>query len=905
MARKSKKNNRRKAVRNNGSEPENGSRFQGHDLFNVLVIALLVVLFFLPVVLAGKVFFTGDVMNVYNPYQAINAEQLAKGQMPLWTDRFFCGFPLFAESQGAVFYPPTRLAYYLAPVSHAFTLDALFHFFLAGFFMYVLARYLGQRPLAALFAATAFGFSGLFCTLIMNFTIFRSATWIPIVFYFSRRNLTEAGLKWTFLLALSLVFQMMGGSLQVTGITCLVIGIDAIYVVIASLAKGKFIGTLMRLVKLALGVALAVGLYAFQLLPTMELTALAQRGVEASYETSSSYSYPLQHLLDFLMPGYYGDPGYGTGLPGIPRASDYFGYVGIVGLGLALYALGSKRSGIFWPIAIVFVLLALGPVGMLFDFVYHNVPFFDKFRGPERFLMGYIFAVALLAGFGANKILRKREMEEEEEEEASRGKEDEEEEEEPPRSRGVWGIVLLLLVIVAIIGSLPLMGSAGQAAFDRIMASTLGPIIGVSITADNFGQYEAWRSYAPWVILYFCAFAAAVPLVNMIFGRTSSARGLVILFLIINCIDLALVSGRNHNDRLIDGSFFADDPPTAAFIKEKAPNSRIYSFGRLHYAEELFGHTPVESWYQGSGGSDEDYFKLREILTPNLSAYFGLYDAGGFASLFTEDYYLFEGIVIQQLSNVVAGMNLPSKLPNGRTRHLLLDTMAAEYIVTSYPFPEGERFQKVFDGDVDIYRNKMALPRAYVVHPGKVIDVDYSKPEQLIGLVDLIGSFDFEGSVIVPHGAKVPTDPANPGISFDIIPKVVEPGKVKVGVKIDRPGLFVLADSYYPGWKAKVDGKKAEILKTNFYFRGVVLDTPGEHEVEFVFKPGSFDKGIKVSILSFILFLIIAIGKGLIDKGRPEEPEPSRGQVKVVKHGLFGRRVEYEDEYDEDEDEDY
>ncbi len=873
------------------------SRFTAVDLLFLLLIAGLVVLFFNPAALGGKVFFAGDVMNVYNPYQAINAEQLSEGKMPLWTDRFFCGFPLFAESQGAVFYPPTRLAYALVPIHLAFTLDALFHFFLAGAFMYLLARYLGQRPIAAMFSATAFAFSGLFCSLIINFTIFRSAVWIPLVLYLARRCLREHGIKWTFLLALTLMLQMMGGSLQVSAITALLVAIDTVYVVLASISRQAFFITLVRVLKLALGFGFAVGFYAFQLSPTYELTGLSMRGVEASYEIASSYSFPAQHLIDIAMPNYYGNPSSGAMLPGIPPAPNFFGYIGVIALALAIYALGSRRSGIFGPVAIIFAVLALGPAGRLFDVLYNSVPFFDKFRAPDRFLIVFIFAASLLAGFGAERILSR--MDEEDDE-------DEDEEEPVPPSKAPYIFALILLAIIAIIGSLPWFGSTGKAAFDGLMQSTLAGPLGIRIDSDNFAQYEAWRNLVPAVILYFVAFAAAIPLMNIIFGRSASPRALVFAFLIINLCDLFLVTATNHNNRLIDGRFFLDDPDSVAFIKEKSPNSRIYSYGQLNYASWLFGDKPVTVWYQGGGGSDERYFALREMVPPDLSAYFGLYDAGGFASLYTEDFYLLDGAVKQQLNDIVTGRMIPADtLTNGRPLHLLIDLMDVDFLISSYQLPEGGRFERVYQGDVLIYRNHMALPRAYVVHPEEVIVVDNSDIARLAEIAGSIGGFDFERKIILSSGSNVPTfTPEEAGITTRITPTIIEPERITATVEINRPGVLVLADSFYPGWHAKVDGKDAEILRANLYFRGVVLNTPGTHEVEFVYKPASFTNGIYISLLSLVLFILLAVGKRFIDGWyqSPEKEKPSNGTSKIVRYGLFGRKVTYEGN-DEDEEE--
>lgn len=67
-----------------------------------------------------------------------------------------------------------------------------------------------------------------------------------------------------------------------------------------------------------------------------------------------------------------------------------------------------------------------------------------------------------------------------------------------------------------------------------------------------------------------------------------------------------------------------------------------------------------------------------------------------------------------------------------------------------------------------------------------------------------------------------------------------------------RAGYLVLADTFYPGWEALVDGAEAPIVRANTMFRAVPL-TAGRHEVEFLFRPGSVRSGAMVSALGLIL----------------------------------------------------
>ena len=66
----------------------------------------------------------------------------------------------------------------------------------------------------------------------------------------------------------------------------------------------------------------------------------------------------------------------------------------------------------------------------------------------------------------------------------------------------------------------------------------------------------------------------------------------------------------------------------------------------------------------------------------------------------------------------------------------------------------------------------------------------------------------------------------------------------RVTIDTDAPGrrLFVLSDTWFPGWRATVDGTPTPILRANVAFRAVPL-SPGRHRVVFEYAPASFRIG--------------------------------------------------------------
>jgi uncharacterized membrane protein YfhO len=106
--------------------------------------------------------------------------------------------------------------------------------------------------------------------------------------------------------------------------------------------------------------------------------------------------------------------------------------------------------------------------------------------------------------------------------------------------------------------------------------------------------------------------------------------------------------------------------------------------------------------------------------------------------------------------------------------------------------------------------------------------------------------FDAERQAVVQDAeANLPADAA-PSTNV----RIVERGnnRVVLQASLDRPGLLVLSEGFYPGWRASVDRTEATILRTNVMMRGVVLPR-GEHEIVFEFRSTAIRLGFLVSFV--------------------------------------------------------
>jgi hypothetical protein len=77
------------------------------------------------------------------------------------------------------------------------------------------------------------------------------------------------------------------------------------------------------------------------------------------------------------------------------------------------------------------------------------------------------------------------------------------------------------------------------------------------------------------------------------------------------------------------------------------------------------------------------------------------------------------------------------------------------------------------------------------------------------------------------------------------------PNQIEVRTQAGAPGFLLLADTWYPGWQAWVDGRPAPLLRANYLFRAVPLPA-GEHMVAIGYRPAWFYLGAALSGLAWM-----------------------------------------------------
>jgi len=161
----------------------------------------------------------------------------------------------------------------------------------------------------------------------------------------------------------------------------------------------------------------------------------------------------------------------------------------------------------------------------------------------------------------------------------------------------------------------------------------------------------------------------------------------------------------------------------------------------------------------------------------------------------------------------------------------------------------------VYNGENKVYENKEALPRAWIVHQAIAVP-----PNDLAAVKERLSRADFDPATqAVVEIRQLPGNlqRAETVASQDQT-KVVAytPEHISLQTSLEQPGLLVLSDVMYPGWKAYVDGVEQPILLTNLIMRGVFLES-GEHTVEFVFRPDLFYIGAMMSAATILVILFV------------------------------------------------
>ncbi len=664
-----------------------------------------------------------------------------------------------------------------------------------------------------------------------------------------------------------------------------------------------------RLAGLAVAAVLAGGLTGAQLLPVLEFASLTGRNSDEGAHDVYPFSLEPYRVAELVWPNVYGtiDRGNHSWVNIIPPATSHRVWVPSLYLGgatllLALAGVGF-RGGPPWRgwltgIAVVTLLASFGEfagplwVGRFFEpvaryvgphdppetnairvdgalrdgdgsfywFLSTVIPGFQQFRYPSKLLTFTSVALALLAGYGWDRVgLGER------------------------RRLLAWaGLLLCVSAIVAVMVALN--STAIAARFARAESgSAFGPLEPAGAVNDIL------RGLIQGAIVIGLTVAAV-----LLAKRRPRLAGVVLMLTVSG--DLALAN--RGIVMTADQSVFERKPRTLELIEEAEKLDPAPGPFRIH-------RMPV--WNPLSWRTTASTDRVREFvdwerntIQPKYGLTYGVKytHTQGVAELFDYEWF-FSPWTVSVLPAIASHLQL--KDPDERivyyprrgfdlwnTRYFILPaftpwTNAERGVIslmheTEKVFPKRETFKGEDAGkqsvewartvDYQIVRNLSAFPRAWIVHDvrlsapveGMTRDARKGPMEEMLYAGDPFWQdqsrhvYDLRSLAYVEVADDAPLRSfrtrGSTGPDEGVTVREPHPQRVELDVVLNRPGFVILGEVFYPGWTLTIDGQPATILRANRLMRGAAVES-GKHTLVYEYHPRSFAVGKVFSAAGF------------------------------------------------------
>ncbi|MBP9500829.1 MAG: YfhO family protein [Candidatus Promineofilum sp.] len=939
-----------------------------------LLLIALILLFFNKMAFSNLILARGDTFLYFYPYWQAAADALRAGRIPLWNPDIFMGAPFLANSQVGFFYPLNWPVWLLLRTPYAAGASILIHLAIAGGGTYWAAqRTLGLGRIAALVAAALFALGGYLTAQVEHINQLQGLAWLPWLFVALSPLVAPAGVSrsWRSTVAAALAvgalfaLQLLAGHTQTVFISGVAVALWLAVWVTQELPSMRA-GRSRRLIGLGAVLPIAVGLAAMlaaiQLLPTLELTGLSSRQGGLPLNEVLSFSWNPLHLTRALLPGY-----------GSPLFTEYVAFLPLTGLALAVVGAWSWRRNPEvrpWLALVVFgLILALGRFTPIY-YLLGRLPGFDLFRAPARWLAPATLGVALLAGYGWQRLRWYVD--------SDRSNGDSVARQELIRPLIVAGVGFGLLVVW------------GYA------AGWLAAVVPVGAEAPF--ERPATIALLGWAIEFVLAALFLSVILN---GPLARARSATVELLLLGAAVLWLGSrGLPYNQLTTPEAWFDLRPPQARLIALgtcvipdepcPTPSDRFLSLSEIFfdpgdtaeiksiYADQLpeeaiydyivavknkevlspnlsmITHAPAIDGFDGGILPMRAYSRLMSLILPAGSAttdgrlreYLTAAPDAKWLSLFNGRFLITdktgdiwrEGVFFDRQHPVTLGDEpvAVAEVPPFEATELWMlagvmpppvevttidgdvQQLSSEWLVASaeveqadpplhlyrLPFAQPATaaaivlqpcadpavdcavsaltlvdarddtyqpltfapYRLIHSGDVKIYENLDAQPRAFIVH-----DWRWTGGAQAAGVDEAVAlmadpDFDPRASAVI---AGSPAGPEPSGDGLGIVEIIhYSPEAIRLLAESDRDVLLVLTDAYYPGWEATIDGRPATIERVDGLFRGVFVP-PGVHEVEFYYRPASLRTGMAITALGLLVMSAAAISLYVMSRRRP------------------------------------
>jgi hypothetical protein len=739
----------------------------------------------------------------------------ATGSFPLWNPYQFGGMPFVAAMHGDIFYP-TFLLRMVLPTDVAMTWGFMIHVFLAGAFAYLFMRRAGFGFAGSLVGGLAYMLSGHIATFISpghDGKLFVSALF-PLLLWTILAWVRDGRLWAIGALAAVVGLDILTPHPQLLEYSLLAAGAYAIVLAVGLVRDGRADArtAIIRLAGALIAVAIGLAIGAIQFLPVREYVGWSPRasGI-GTYDRATSYAKNPQEILNAYLPEFTGILDHYWG----PNVIHFQGdYVGVVVLMLAGLGLGGMRKDPrsrelwFWAITVLVALLwALGAHTPFYNIPFYLIPGTKYFRAPDSVFFVGTLGIAVLAAKGVERALAR---------EVSR--------------RYVIGWVGFAVVVLL------LAATGALTAFAR----TVAPEGRLDAVDANNGAliYGAFRC------LVFVAVGALAIYKSDELGKRAGRFAPIVAIALLTALDLFVVNKQYW--------FFSE------------PAAKIYpSDSALDYLRKLPQPGRVIALHIQNGG-DVALYSGSELMVHRLLNPLG-----------------YHGNELARYNTIVA-------IPQGSgpsdesIRQILMNSNVRRLTATQYILANGHELAGVLQGVVQVagpstedmsgnsnYVYKLAgtAPFAWVAPTIVKAPDDAVLATVMNSRFDIQTAALFDPAAPVKEGPKITTLPAPTGIVVHV--DSYAPGKITLTLDQPAPAgsALVVAENYYPGWKATVDGKTAPIGRAQYSMIGVELPS-GARKIELAFTSATYETGKAITLTAIVLALAALAGGALMERRR-------------------------------------
>jgi hypothetical protein len=839
------------------------------DFLAVLALFFLSLFFFYDLLEKRFLLIERDLGPYFIPPRFFWVESIKHGSFPLWNPYQFSGQPFFANPQHALLYPLNGL-FFLLPFDVAFNAIIILHFFLGGLFTYLLLRDFKINATGSLISGLTFMLSGYLLSVHSLLTIFLSSVWTPLIIMFFRRTTNGRGLKNEIFTAILITISFLGGGIEIVYGNFFVLLIMVIFSPSADLsplhglipAKAGiqknagfrvlpgmtecirlFAPWLIRMRSLVVVSILFLFLSAVQLFPFVELFHHSIRGNGISYQEATTWSFAPKDILLFFLPDAYG---YFLDMKKYWTVQCWFKTLYTGGLpfilSLIFFLIPHRRTlsseekdrteahqdnkMLFLILMIFSIFLSLGAYNPLYPFVFKYIPFFNGIRYPAKFLYIFILLLSVTAGMGFQRLF------------------------DLSKEGGGKRIKNLLTTLSLISGLLLLFLALGHRSIEQYLKLR-------EIDFPQFNYLSANLFHTKRFFFYLALFFLLLRT-----GYEKKWKGwtkiLLILFLI---TDLLGNMGYYWKEKTSD---YFQKTKILETISSDEGSFRVFSTAKTisQDATILIG--------------DPSFLNtLKEKHYPSMNLLYQLHDIWGADVIRvkrTDDLYRIfvstPSISATQLIDLYGVKYITSVT-------LLEKNHKCELIYANLEGLQGKREDLLKENTIKLYKNRSPLPRAWLVKDFKVMDLQKMlwmmlqkefRPGQEVFLEEEPKWISSHAVPFVKGEEVTPSQSGHRGPPLRRTNDVGEPlsglpqkaqiltennNRLDLQVKAPEDCLLVLSDTYYPGWKAFVDGKETKIYRADYTFRAIPLSA-GTHQVEFVYDPLSFKLGVGATILGIL-----------------------------------------------------